>query len=31
MKIGILACGPMAETFARTLIQMEEAECYAVA
>lgn len=31
MKIGILACGPMAEIFARTLIQMEEAECYAVA
>lgn len=31
MKMGILACGPMAETFARTLIQMEEAECYAVA
>ena len=22
MKMGILACGPMAETFARTLIQM---------
>lgn len=31
MKMGILACGPMAETLARTLIQMEEAECYAVA
>ena len=31
MKFGILACGPMAETFAGTLRQLEEAECYAVA
>ena len=31
MKFGILACGPMAETFADTLRQLEEAECYAVA
>ena len=31
MKIGILGCGVMAETFADTLRQMEEAECYAAA
>ena len=31
MKIGILGCGAMAETFAATLRQMEEAECFAVA
>lgn len=31
MKVGILGCGAMAETFADTLRQMEEVECYAVA
>ena len=31
MKIGILGCGAMAETFADTLRQMEEAECCAAA
>ena len=31
MKIGILGCGVMAETFADTLRQMEEAECCAAA
>ena len=31
MKIGILGCGVMAETFADTLRQMGEAECYAAA
>ena len=29
MKVGILGCGAMAETFADTLRQMEETECYA--
>ena len=31
MKIGILGCGVMAETFADTLRQMGEVECYAAA
>ena len=31
MKIGILGCGAMAETFAETLRQMEEVECWAAA
>ena len=31
MKIGILGCGAMAETFADTLRKMEGAECYAAA
>ena len=31
MKIGILGCGAMAETFAGTLRQMEEVECRAAA
>ena len=31
MKVGILGCGAMAETFADTLRQMEETECYAAA
>ena len=31
MKVGILGCGAMAETFADTLRQMEEVECYAAA
>ncbi len=31
MKIGILGCGAMAETFAETLFKMEEVECYAAA
>lgn len=31
MKIGIMGCGAMAETFADTLRQMDEAECFAAA
>lgn len=31
MKIGILGCGAMAETFAETLRQMKEVECWAAA
>lgn len=31
MKIGILGAGRMADTFAKTLTQMEQVECYAVA
>ena len=31
MKIGILGCGAMAETFAETLRQMEGVECWAAA
>lgn len=31
MKIGILGVGRMADTFAKTLTQMEQVECYAVA
>ena len=31
MKIGILGCGAMAETFADTLRKMDGAECYAAA
>lgn len=31
MKIGIIGCGRMAGKFAKTLMQMKEAECYAAA
>ena len=31
MKIGILAAGKIAHSMAKTMTQMEQAECYAVA